>query len=171
VIAYTLVVNRAAGVDRLTTQQVKDIFSGRVRNRDQVRPGPSVPIGIVGRGQESGTRKTFERKVLGGAEDRLTSDSCRKPERDPSAATTRCERGTTAEVLTEVSAVPGAIGYADVTTIGAGYRFWTVECLTWRARPRRPSCRTPGTRRAWPRTPCSTPLHQAGHLMERRQRR
>ena len=154
VIVYTLVVNRAAGVDRLTTQQVKDIFSGRVRNWDQVRPGPSVPIGIVGRGQESGTRKTFEQKVLGGAEDRLTSDSCRKPERDPSAATTRCERGTTAEVLTEVSAVPGAIGYADVpaakkaaakdqqlgvvqldghypdvTTVDAGYRFWTVEYL------------------------------------------
>jgi phosphate transport system substrate-binding protein len=154
VVVYSLVVNRAAGVDRLTTQQVKDIFSGRVRNWDQLRPGPSVPIGIVGRGQESGTRKTFERKVLGGAEDRLTSDSCRRPERDPAAATTRCERGTTAEVLTEVAAVPGAIGYADVpaaktaaardqqvsvvqldghypdvTTLDAGYRFWTVEYL------------------------------------------
>lgn len=154
VVVYSLVVNRAAGIDRLTTQQVKDIFSGRVRNWDQLRPGPSVPIGIVGRGQESGTRKTFEQKVLGGAEDRLTSDSCRKPERDPAAATTRCERGTTAEVLTEVGAVPGAIGYADVpaaktaaardqqvtivqldghypdvTTVDAGYRFWTVEYL------------------------------------------
>lgn len=154
VVVYSLVVNRAAGVDRLTTQQVKDIFSGRARNWDQLRPGPSVPIGIVGRGQESGTRKTFEQKVLGGAEDRLTSDSCRKPERDPAAATTRCERGTTAEVLTEVAAVPGAIGYADVpaakaaaardqqlsvlqldghypdvTTVDAGYRFWTVEYL------------------------------------------
>ncbi|SEF27122.1 ABC-type phosphate transport system, substrate-binding protein [Amycolatopsis pretoriensis] len=153
VVVYSLVVNRAAGVDKLTTQQVKDIFSGRVRNWDQLRPGPSVPIGIVGRGQESGTRKTFEQKVLGGSEDKLTSDSCRKPERDPAAATTRCERGTTAEVLTEVAAVPGAIGYADVpaaktaaardqlgivqldghypdvTTVGAGYRFWTVEYL------------------------------------------
>ncbi|HEY3467571.1 MAG TPA: substrate-binding domain-containing protein [Amycolatopsis sp.] len=154
VVVYSLVVNRAAGVDRLTTQQVKDIFSGRVRDWDQLRPGPSVPIGIVGRGQESGTRKTFEQKVLGGAEDRLTSDSCREPERDPAAATTRCERGTTAEVLTEVAAVPGAIGYADVpaaktaaardqqvavvqldgrypdvTSIAAGYRFWTVEYL------------------------------------------
>ncbi|MCR6489874.1 substrate-binding domain-containing protein [Amycolatopsis sp. OK19-0408] len=153
VVVYSLVVNRAAGVDKLTTQQVKDIFSGRVRNWDQLRPGPSVPIGIVGRGQESGTRKTFEQKVLGGAEDRLTSDSCRKPERDPAAATTRCERGTTAEVLTEVANVPGAIGYADVraaktaaardqlgvvqldghypdvTTVDAGYRFWTVEYL------------------------------------------
>ncbi|WIV61124.1 PstS family phosphate ABC transporter substrate-binding protein [Amycolatopsis nalaikhensis] len=154
VVVYSLVVNRAAGVDKLTTQQVKDIFSGRVRDWDQLRPGPSVPIGIVGRGQESGTRKTFEQKVLGGAEDRLTSDSCREPERDPAAATTRCERGTTAEVLTEVAAVPGAIGYADVpaaktaaardrqvavvqldgrypdvTSIAAGYRFWTVEYL------------------------------------------
>ena len=99
VVVYSLVVNRAAGVDKLTTQQVKDVFSGRVRNWDQLRPGPSVPIGIVGRGQESGTRKTFEQKVLGGAEDRLTSDSCRAPERDPSAATSRCERGTTSEVL------------------------------------------------------------------------
>lgn len=154
VVVYSLVVNRAAGVDKLTTQQVKDIFSGRMRDWDQLRPGPSVPIGIVGRGQESGTRKTFEQKVLGGAEDRLTSDSCREPERDPAAATTRCERGTTAEVLTEVAAVPGAIGYADVpaaktaaardqqvavvqldgrypdvTSIAAGYRFWTVEYL------------------------------------------
>ncbi|MGW5743537.1 substrate-binding domain-containing protein [Amycolatopsis sp. NPDC003861] len=82
-VVYSLVVDRAAGVDRLTTQQVEDIFSGRVRNWDQLRPGPSVPIGIVRRGQESGTRKTFERKVLGGAEDRLTSDSCRKPRTRP----------------------------------------------------------------------------------------
>ncbi len=153
-LVYTLVVNSSAGVDRLTTEQVRGIFSGRYRDWSQLREGPSLPIRVVGRGQESGTRKTFEQKVLSAAEPGLSSDDCRTPVRDPNAAVVRCERGTTAELLQAVGDTPGAIGYADVpaakvssarggrvtlaqldgrypdvTSIDAGYRFWTVEYL------------------------------------------
>lgn len=154
VIVYGSVVNRAAGVDRLGAGQLKDIYAGRIRDWNQIRGGPSLPISIVGRGQESGTRQTFERKVLGAPEGTLSSDTCEKPERDPAARTTRCERSSTAQVIDEVAATPGAIGYADAPALKAatargaaltvvqldgrypdpssvpqGYPFWTVEYL------------------------------------------
>jgi ABC-type phosphate transport system substrate-binding protein len=154
VLMYSLVVNSSVGLDRLTTDQVRGIFTGRYRDWAQLRPGPSLPIRIAGRGQESGTRRTFEQKVLGTVEPGLSSDDCRSPGRDPGAAVIRCERGTTAELIQAVGDTPGAIGYADVpaakiasaqggkvtvaqldghypdvTSIDAGYRFWTVEYL------------------------------------------
>ncbi|GAB3369083.1 substrate-binding domain-containing protein [Amycolatopsis echigonensis] len=153
VLVYSLVVNNSVGVDHLSSEQVRGIFSGKYTNWAQLRDGPSVPIRVVGRGQESGTRKTFEEKVLGAAEPGLSSDDCRTPIRDPHAAVVRCERGTTDDLLRAVGETPGAIGYADVpaakiaaaggqvamaklddrypdvTSIDAGYRFWTVEYL------------------------------------------
>ncbi|MBB4688482.1 PstS family phosphate ABC transporter substrate-binding protein [Amycolatopsis jiangsuensis] len=154
VLMYSMVVNSAAGVDRLTTDQVRGIFGGRYRDWAQLRPGPSLPIRIVGRGQESGTRITFEHKVLSAAEPALSSDDCRTAGRAPDATVVRCERGTTAELLHAVGETPGAVGYADApaakvesvrggkvtvaqldgrypdaTSIDAGYRFWTVEYL------------------------------------------
>ncbi|WP_409462624.1 PstS family phosphate ABC transporter substrate-binding protein [Amycolatopsis sp. GA6-003] len=153
VLVYSLVVNKSVGVDQLSGEQVRGIFSGKYTNWAQLRDGPSVPIRVVGRGQESGTRKTFEEKVLGAAEPGLSSDDCRTPIRAPRAAVVRCERGTTDELLRAVGETPGAIGYADVpaaktaaaggrvamaklddrypdvTSIDAGYRFWTVEYL------------------------------------------
>lgn len=153
VLVYSLVVNKSVGLDQLSGEQVRGIFSGKYTNWSQLREGPSIPIRVVGRGQESGTRKTFEEKVLGTAEPGLSSDDCRTPIRDPHAAVVRCERGTTDDLLRAVGDTPGAIGYADVpaakiaaagsqvamaklddrypdvTSIDAGYRFWTVEYL------------------------------------------
>ncbi|MFE3173760.1 PstS family phosphate ABC transporter substrate-binding protein [Amycolatopsis sp. NPDC059090] len=153
VLVYSLVLNKSVGLDHLTGEQVRGVFSGKYTNWSQLREGPSIPIRIVGRGQESGTRKTFEEKVLGTAEPGLSSDDCRTPTRDPHAAVVRCERGTTDDLLRAVGDTPGAIGYADVpaakiaaaggrvamaklddrypdvTSIDAGYRFWTVEYL------------------------------------------
>ncbi|ATY14676.1 phosphate-binding protein [Amycolatopsis sp. AA4] len=153
VLVYSLVVNKSVGVDHLSSEQVRGIFSGKYTDWAQLREGPSIPVRIVGRGQESGTRKTFEEKVLSAAEPGLSSDDCRTPTRAPHAAVVRCERGTTDELLRAVGDTPGAIGYADVpaakiaaasgrvamaklddrypdvTSIDAGYRFWTVEYL------------------------------------------
>ncbi|RZQ63560.1 PstS family phosphate ABC transporter substrate-binding protein [Amycolatopsis suaedae] len=154
VIVFGVVVNTSAGVDRLTTEQLRDIFQGRIRDWNQLRPGPSMPIRLVGRGQESGSRQAFETEVLGGTEGGLSSDSCERPERDAGAATVRCERSSTSDVLAEIAATPGAIGYADVpaakaatagdqslttvrldgrepdvSVIAAGYPFWTIEYL------------------------------------------
>ncbi|PRX50305.1 ABC-type phosphate transport system substrate-binding protein [Prauserella shujinwangii] len=154
VIVYTVVVNDSVGVDRLTLEQVRGIHSGRYRDWNQIRRGPSLPIRIVGRGQESGSRRTFERTVLDGPEGGLSSDSCERRDRGASAPVIRCERGSEADVLAEVADTEGAIGYADlpsaraartgglpitvveldenypdVSDIPNGYPFWTIEYL------------------------------------------
>lgn len=149
VVVYTLVANASVDVAGLTVEQVRDIYAGRHRDWAELRPGPSLPIRIVGRGQESGSRRTFEQTVLGAtSEGPLTSDSCETTDRIPGAPVIRCERGTEAQQIDEIVSTPGAIGYVDlpsarpglttlsldgerpsVSGISAGYPFWTVEYL------------------------------------------
>lgn len=154
VTVYTVVVNDSVAVDGLTRDQLRDIYQGRYSDWNELRPGPSLPIRIVGRGQESGSRRTFEQTVLGAAEGALTSDSCETADRVPGAPTIRCERSTEAQLLDELAVTPGAIGYADLPTtreaeaagravtvtrlddrepgvsaVSAGYPLWTVEYL------------------------------------------
>jgi phosphate transport system substrate-binding protein len=81
VIVYAVVVNDSAGLDRLTLDQVKGIYAGRYRDWNELRPGPSLPIRIVSRGQESGSRHTFEKTTLGTPEGPLSSDSCETRDR------------------------------------------------------------------------------------------
>jgi phosphate transport system substrate-binding protein len=149
VVVYTLVANDSVDIAGLTVEQVRDIYAGRYRDWAQLRPGPSLPIRIVGRGQESGSRRTFEQTVLGAtSEGDLTSDSCETTDRIPGAPVIRCERGTEAQLIDEVASTPGAIGYVDlpsvrdglttlsldgerpsVSGISAGYPFWAIEYL------------------------------------------
>jgi ABC-type phosphate transport system substrate-binding protein len=149
VVVYALVANDSAGLSGLTVAQVRDIYAGRHRNWDELRPGPSLPIRIVGRGQESGSRRTFEQTVLGAtSEGDLTSDSCETTDRIPGAPVIRCERDTEAQLIDEVAATPGAIGYVDLPSaragltvlsldgerpsvpgISPGYPLWTIEYL------------------------------------------
>lgn len=152
VVVYTLVANESVDVAGLTVEQVRDIYAGRHRDWAELRPGPSLPIRIVGRGQESGSRRAFEQTVLGApgirSEGALTSDSCETTDRIPGAPVIRCERGTEAQQIDEITSTPGAIGYVDlpsagpglttlsldgerpsVSGISAGYPFWTVEYL------------------------------------------
>jgi phosphate transport system substrate-binding protein len=149
VVVYTLVVNDSVGISGLTVDQVRGIYNGTYRDWAQLRDGPSLPIRIIGRGQESGSRRTFERTVLGGvSEGNLTSDSCETTDRTPGAPVIRCERDTEAQQIGEVASTPGAIGYMDVpevadgltvlaldserpsiSGISAGYPFWTIEYL------------------------------------------
>ncbi len=154
VIVYAVVVGDGVGVDSLTRDELRGIYLGEYTDWNQLRDGPSLPIRIVGRGQESGSRLTFEARVLGGSEGELTSNSCERPDRSPSADVIRCERGSETEVIEEVSTTPGAIGYVDLPsaveartdgvaltmvrldehypstdTAKHGYPFWTVEYL------------------------------------------
>jgi ABC-type phosphate transport system substrate-binding protein len=160
VIVYTLVVHDSVGLDRLTTEQVRDIYAGRYRDWNELRAGPSLPIRIISRGQESGSRRTFEQTVLDGrSEGALTSDSCESP-RGSGDPIIRCERGSEQELVDEVSATPGAVGYVDlpsaneanaagrpvtvvqlgeqypdVSSIPSGYPFWTIEYLYTKGTP------------------------------------
>lgn len=68
VIAFAPVVNPGLGIDDLTKQQLKDIFTGKVTNWKEVG-GPDVPIALVTRPSSSGTRATFQKYALEGAEE------------------------------------------------------------------------------------------------------
>jgi phosphate binding protein len=150
VVVFTVVVNQSTGVHDLTLAQVRDIYAGRVTNWKQVG-GADEPVRLVSRGSESGTRGAFERRVLGGTEPAVSSNDCLTKDRDPAAATTRCELATETDLLVQVSRTPGAIGYAergaaatyatvnevklggwsaDLATVQRGrYPFWEVEYL------------------------------------------
>jgi phosphate transport system substrate-binding protein len=160
VLVYSLLVNKSVGVDHLSTDQALGIYSGRYTNWNQLG-GASLPIRIVGREGGSGTRRTLEQYLLHGSEGVLSSNNCLTKDQVAGAPTILCELPTTEDVVTTVSAVPGAIGYADIANqvtknavadnhvapvvldgrtpeVGSlpDYPFWTVEYLyTW----------TPGT--------------------------
>ena len=62
---FGVVVSNSLGIDNLSKEQIKDIFSGKVTNWKEVG-GPDKEIFIVHRKSGSGTRATFEAKVLDG---------------------------------------------------------------------------------------------------------
>ncbi|WP_018685779.1 PstS family phosphate ABC transporter substrate-binding protein [Actinokineospora enzanensis] len=154
IVVYHVVVNSSVGVDSISTDALQKIYDGRYQDWQQIRGGDSLPIRIVGRGQESGTRELFEKRVLGTGEDGLSSNECLTKDRNPAARTIRCERDSNSEVVAKISSIPGAIGYADAPSVtearksnalnavslngktfdtGGGvasdYPFWTVEYL------------------------------------------
>ncbi len=160
IVVFHVIVNASVGLDTVTTAQLRSIYDGTTTDWNQVRGGESLPIRIVGRGGESGSRELFEQKVLGTGEGELSSNGCRTKDRDPRAATIRCERGSNPDVAREVGRTEGAIGYADAPSVAqarkdnpltaltvdgkafdpavgveSGYPFWTVEYLYARAKP------------------------------------
>jgi ABC-type phosphate transport system substrate-binding protein len=147
---YSVVVNKDARIDNLSSEQIQGIYQGRYTNWHQLGSPVDLPIRLVSRGASSGSRQTFESYVLKFPENTLSSNSCIDKDRDPTAPIIRCERDSTNQVLDEVSRVPGAIGYADsvqvaeypnisglridrrdptVQYLPAGYPFWTIEYL------------------------------------------
>lgn len=62
---FAVVVSEGAGVKSLTKQQIKDIFSGKVKNWKEVG-GADKEIFLIHRPSSSGTRATFVKTVLDG---------------------------------------------------------------------------------------------------------
>ncbi|WP_433263432.1 substrate-binding domain-containing protein [Actinosynnema sp. CS-041913] len=124
-VVYVVVVNPSTGVDDLTVEQLRWIQSGRVTNWNQVG-GNDLPIRLVGRAAEAGSRRLFEQKVLNGREEPATSGDCLTNHLEPTGPVIRCERATAAEVLRTVEQVPGAIGYARNAGL-SGVRTVTIE--------------------------------------------
>jgi phosphate transport system substrate-binding protein len=113
----------------------------------------------VARGQ-SGSRNAFERYVLGNgtqqaSQGQRTSTNCVDQDDVDKTKTFLCEESSTAALLSRVSRLDGAIGYADapdaaranaslliatldgrtstIPDIAGGYPFWTVEHAYYRA--------------------------------------
>lgn len=70
---FGIVVNKESGITNLTKTQIKDIFSGKVKNWKEVG-GKDMEILVIHRPASSGTRATFVEKVLDGKKE-LENDS------------------------------------------------------------------------------------------------
>lgn len=95
VVGVTPIVNKKVGIHRLTSKQLIAIFTGKVKNWQQVG-GKNLPITLINRTQGSGTRVTFEEYGLNGRESAVAQ------EQDSS--------GTVRQI---VSSTPGAISYVS----------------------------------------------------------
>lgn len=115
---FTLVSNKEAGIHNLSRQQIKDIYAGRITNWAELG-GNSLPIRLVGRPAESSTRRTFEQRVLGSGEPGVNSDDCLVAVRGSAQDSLRCERASTADLLSAVASTPGALGYSENGFVGA----------------------------------------------------
>ncbi|NLI12739.1 phosphate ABC transporter substrate-binding protein [Pelotomaculum propionicicum] len=93
VVGMAAVINPAIKIDNLTRQQLVDIFTGKITNWSGVG-GADQKIVLVNRPKASGTRATFKKYALGGAEE------ANGIEEDSS--------GTVRKIIKET---PGAIGY------------------------------------------------------------
>ncbi|MFJ1600432.1 PstS family phosphate ABC transporter substrate-binding protein [Streptomyces sp. NPDC088261] len=147
---FTLVVNDSVPLKGLSTTDVRRAYRGDVSNWNQLRGpdgvrGPDLPIVLVSRNSESGTRAIFQRRVLDAFEQADSSTDCRHKD-DTTARVFRCELGSTERVLATVAATPGAIGYTDLRSastpdglhrLALDGRFASVDAITDGAYPYR----------------------------------
>ena len=99
--------NRLRG---LTLQQLRDIYSGRLDNWRQLG-GADLPIRLVSRESDSGTRATWQNLVMGAA----------------SESRELLEQASNLEVVRAVAREPGAIGYIGLGYLSASIRPLTVD--------------------------------------------
>lgn len=88
-------VDSTNGIAGLTSEQLKDIYRGRIRNWAELG-GDSVPIVVIGREAGSGTRSAFEELL--GLEEQCAYGN---------------ELDSTGAVAARVASTPGAIGYVS----------------------------------------------------------
>ncbi|MFC4500835.1 MULTISPECIES: substrate-binding domain-containing protein [Streptomyces] len=110
---FALVVHDGVALTNLSTTDVRRLYLGRITNWRQLG-GPDLPVVLVSRDANSGTRQVFQRRVLNRRSEIANSsvDCVRKD--DPTAPVVRCELDSTEQVLSTVAATPGAIGYSEL---------------------------------------------------------
>lgn len=96
VVGMAPVINKEAGVDNLSLDELKAIFFGQTTNWKELG-GADLNIVVINRASGSGTRSTFEHAVLA---DTQVSENFKPQEQDSS--------GTVAKMVAET---PGAISY------------------------------------------------------------
>jgi phosphate transport system substrate-binding protein len=113
IVIFAVVVNHATGVSSLTEAQLVGIWNGKYTNWRQLG-GANLPIDIISRTTDSGTRATFDHKILRApTESPQSSQSCTSRDLIPDSPVIRCEKSSTDQLLKTVNAIPGAIGYAE----------------------------------------------------------
>ncbi len=94
-----IVVNPSTTVDDVTTDQLKEIYTGAITNWSELG-GEDSQIVVIGREASSGTRGAFE-EILG------IEDQCKYAQ----------EIDSTGAVMAKVASTPGAIGYVSIDII------------------------------------------------------
>ncbi|MBO4256739.1 PstS family phosphate ABC transporter substrate-binding protein [Streptomyces griseorubiginosus] len=121
---FTLVVNDGVRLPAkgLSVRDVRRIYRGEVTRWKQLDASlPDLPIVLVSRNADSGTRQIFQRRVLGTWE-RVPSTSLDCVHKDDtSAPVMRCELDSTEDVLATVARIPGALGYSEFTLASSGH--------------------------------------------------
>ncbi|WP_055589501.1 PstS family phosphate ABC transporter substrate-binding protein [Streptacidiphilus griseoplanus] len=143
VAAFAIVVNAGVPVRDLTLAQIRGMYRGDILDWSAVH-GPRLPVRLVSRRADSGTRELFQRRVLDTRPElTVTSRDCRTSDTRVVRGI-RCELRDTDEVLRTVAQVSGAIGYAElraaqdtkgVRIIGIGGRVPTPDDIRDRSYP------------------------------------
>jgi phosphate transport system substrate-binding protein len=120
VVIFAVVVNRATGVSSLTESQLDGIWTGKYQNWRQLG-GANLPIDVVSRNTDSGTRATFDHKILRMAtEIPQSSQSCTSRDLITASPVTRCD----------VVLLAGRDPSAEAVNAGPNsYPFWAVEYM------------------------------------------
>lgn len=125
-ISFAAVVNQKVPVTGLSSAQLRAIFSGQVTNWHDVDPAlDSMPIVAVEREPSSGTRQTFDKYVLDPILEAPTK-VCPAPG-SANAPATVCSANDTPTMLNIVQAVPGAIGYAELSASDANSNLRRIQ--------------------------------------------
>ncbi|MFC5531293.1 phosphate ABC transporter substrate-binding protein [Cohnella yongneupensis] len=103
VIPFAAVVNSGVKVDNLSTQQLKDIFSGKITNWKDVG-GDDATIIVVNRPFGSGTRVNFQQKALEGGTLMDKGNNTK----------TAAKSG---DMKTNIETTPNSIGYIDLVYV------------------------------------------------------
>lgn len=110
---FALVVNDDVPLKNLSTDSVRRVYRGEITNWRQVG-GPDLPVRMVSRDANSGTRQVFQRRVLDRSEMENTSSDCVQRDYAPQKGPVRCELDSTAQVLAQIRKTSGAIGYSEL---------------------------------------------------------
>jgi ABC-type phosphate transport system substrate-binding protein len=123
---FTVVINKGAGVRDLSLAQVQKLFAGGITNWDQIG-GNNVPVRIIDRDADSGTRATLEQRVLNQVEPGENSSDCVNREQGSPNGVIRCRMSTTTDLLHTVAQTPGAVGYSELGAAQANNNVFTVS--------------------------------------------
>jgi phosphate transport system substrate-binding protein len=134
VVIFSVVLNKnVTDVTNLTSQQVTDIYTGKITNWKQVG-GPNLPIVTIYRKSGSGTRVTFDTYVLNGATEKTDAASINGDSSGDVATVVSQTAGGIAYVATSYARSKNLItikidgvdaSEANVST--NTYKFWNIE--------------------------------------------
>jgi phosphate transport system substrate-binding protein len=112
-VLFSVVINPKANVLDLSPAQLGDLFAGRITNWKQIG-GANLPVVLVSRQLGSGTRTTFESKVLHAVEAPANSMDCQSVYDKSIPGPAHCQESSTADMLATVTGTDGAIGYSEL---------------------------------------------------------